>query len=177
MIREGYFAGAGNELPGPFTALLGQNQWLGGKKPLNGGGAWPRQSGFVRPPLEDSDQAALIGPGVMARARLKADEVAGAKNLAVAIGQLTLEDDEFLEAWMLMGDGARAGLHAHEIAALAFLAVEADGQPADIRLQRSIQIVRQEFYPLSCDDPPCIALSSHFLLLCLRPWPPLCNIN
>lgn len=34
MIREGYFAGAGNELPGPFTALLGQNQWLGARSPL-----------------------------------------------------------------------------------------------------------------------------------------------
>jgi hypothetical protein len=79
------------------------------------------------------------------RARLVADEVARLEHRAVGIDELALEDDELLHAGMAVLDDGGAGLHAHEIAALPRLAIEADRQPAHLRLQRTIEIVGQEF--------------------------------
>jgi hypothetical protein len=91
-------------------------------------GGWRRRR--RRPPLEHRDQAADFGARMVARAGLVADEVARLEHGAVGVDEFAFQDYEFLQPGMAVLDDGRAGLHAHEIAALPHLAIETDGQPA-----------------------------------------------
>src|SRR5262249_12637994 len=103
-------------------------------------------------PLEHRDETAGLGARVVARSGLVADEIACLEYGAVGIDELAFEDEELFHARMVVLDGDGAGLHAHEIAALSAAPLEADRQPAHLRLQRAIEIIGQEFGLGDADD-------------------------
>lgn len=78
------------------------------------------------------------------RAGIVADEIAAAEHAAVAVDEVALQNQELLHARMPMWQYRRSRLHAHKIAALAGHLVVADRQPTDIRLERTLQIVRKK---------------------------------
>jgi hypothetical protein len=90
-----------------------------------------------------------------------ADEIAGPEHRAVAVDQLAFEHEKVFDARMDVRDGDGARLHAHEVAALAGGAIEADRQPADLRLQRPVEIIFLKGGGADIDDAPTIRCFRH----------------
>src|SRR5258706_11315220 len=95
-----------------------------------------------------------------------ADEIALPQNPPIAIGEFALEDQEILEPLMLVGNGSRARLKAHEITPLAPSAVIADRTPGDFCLQRPLKVIGQKADRLQGNDLATRQLIRHFSSSC-----------